>query len=174
MRPQDDDVHLRARVDADASGCERLARAVHASDGYPISLRDDDFLGFVVSPAALAAWVIVRDAEIVGHVALHARTSRPAMALAAASIGVDESELGVVARLMVSPSARRRGIARRLLDIAVAEACRRDLVPILDVVTVYEPAVALYERAGWARLGSVSFSLPNGLTVEEFVYRAPR
>lgn len=137
MRLDDGDAPLRARIDSDAPGCERLARAVHASDGYPIFVRDDDFRGFVVSSAALAAWVIARDAEIIGHVALHARTSRPAMALAATSIGVDESQLGVVARLMVSPSARRKGIARALLDVAAAEARARDLVPILDVVTAY-------------------------------------
>jgi ribosomal protein S18 acetylase RimI-like enzyme len=164
---------VRERSEDDLSACERLARAVHLSDGYPVFVVDGDFRRFVASPAALAGWVAEVDGEIVGHVALHPATSLRAVRLLRSKVGVDMSQLGVIARLIVAPSARRRGIARELLDIAAAEARRRGLVPILDVVTRHEAAVALYENAGWTQLGTVDFELPDGTTVEEFVYRAP-
>jgi hypothetical protein len=46
-------------------------------------------------------------------------------------------------------------------------------VPIVDVVTRHEPAVALYDNSGWTRLGTVEVELPDGTTIEEFVYRSP-
>ena len=164
---------VRAREDRDLEACERLARVVHAADGYPMFVRNDDFRSFVASPHALAAWVAEEHAEIVGHVALHSSTIPDVMRLAAAHLSVPESDLGVVARLSVAPAARRRGLARRLLDTATAGARERGLVPILDVVTRYDAAIALYERAGWERLGTVGFRFPNGTEIQEFVYRAP-
>ena len=164
---------VRTRVEADMPACERLARAVRRADGYPVFLPNGDVRAFLSAPDALGAWVAVSHDEIVGHVALHETTSRAAMVLARKRIGVPAAALGVIARLMVAPPARREGVAQALLDVAVAEARRRELVPILDVVTRHEPAIALYERAGWNRIGEVSLCLPNGDEIEEIVYRAP-
>jgi hypothetical protein len=44
---------------------------------------------------------------------------------------------------------------------------------VLDVVTTYAPAVALYERAGWKRLGTIGYPMPDGSTIAEHVYAAP-
>jgi hypothetical protein len=55
----------------------------------------------------------------------------------------------------------------------MVSATSRGLVPILDVVTSDAAAIALYERMGWNRLGTIAFPLPDGSTVEEFVYSAP-
>jgi GNAT superfamily N-acetyltransferase len=148
---------------------------VHASDGYPAFIPDDDeLLRFIASPDAVVAWVSERGSEIVGHVALHRRTTRSAMALAVSRLGVDHDALGVVARLLVAPGARRCGIGLSLLNTAAAEARRRDLVPILDVLPRYNSTVVLYEAAGWTRLGTVDFTFPGGTTIEEYVYCAPQ
>jgi hypothetical protein len=48
----------------------------------------------------------------VGHVALHPTRSPEVMALATAATGQAPEGLGVVARLFVSPAARRAGVAR--------------------------------------------------------------
>jgi hypothetical protein len=46
-------------------------------------------------------------------------------------------------------------------------------VPILDVVTGHDEAVALYEAAEWKRLGTVEFRFPDGAAINEYVYCAP-
>src|SRR5207302_2545060 len=81
--------------------------------------------------------------------------------------------LSVVARLVVAPNTRRRGIGRLLLGRAATEAADRGLVPILDVVSGSRAAIALYERAGWTRLGEVSIAFQEGPIIEESVYVAP-
>jgi len=68
---------------------------------------------------------------------------------------------------------RRSGIGRQLLNYAATECRRRGLVPILDVVDRFEPAIGLYERAGWRRLGTVKVKLPDGTDLREHVYLAP-
>jgi GNAT superfamily N-acetyltransferase len=165
---------VRAREERDLEACEELARAVHATDGYPMFVRNDDFRRFIASPDALHAWVAESAAgEIVGHVALHASTIPDVMRLAATRLAVPESAIAVIARLSVVPAARRNGLARRLLEVATTDARERGLVPLLDVVTRYEAAIAWYEREGWQRLGTVDFRFPNGMEIQEAVYRAP-
>nr|WP_203292193.1 GNAT family N-acetyltransferase [Maricaulis parjimensis] len=82
---------------------------------------------------------------------------------------------GDVAKLMVSPSARRRGVARQLM-LALEEAARarglRTLV--LDTVTG-SPADSLYRQLGWIEVGPVpDYALfPDGTPCSTtFFYRA--
>jgi GNAT superfamily N-acetyltransferase len=164
---------VRRRLPSDLEDCERIARRVHATDGYPPYLPNDDFVEFLASPDAIGAWVATRDEAIVGHVALHGGSSREVINLAASVMGVEPARLGVVARLLVSPDARRSGIGRLLLEHAVDEASRRGLVSILDVTVEFEAAVALYENSGWQRLGTTEVELADGTRIEEFVYLAP-
>jgi GNAT superfamily N-acetyltransferase len=167
-------VRLRVRTADDLSACEELARDVHAADGYPVEVRDGDFLRFLATPDALGAWVAENELNIVGHVALHRASSPVVMRLARSKLKVPGSALGIVARLLVAPSARRLGIGRRLLGVAANEARDRGLAPILDVVSRHRGATALYESEGWTRLGSTRITLMNGKTVNEHVYAAPR
>jgi ribosomal protein S18 acetylase RimI-like enzyme len=83
------------------------------------------------------------------------------------------SEIGVVSRLMVSPDARGRGLGRRLLTVATAEARRRGMLSALDVVTSYAAAIAMYEAEGWQRIGRIAIPMPNGERVDEYVYVPP-
>lgn len=126
-----------------------------------------------MNPDALGAWVAADDAELVGHVALHPGTAREVMEVALSATGVGEDGLAVVARLLVSPAARRRGAGRALLDRATREAARLGRRAVLDVVEGHSAAIALYERSGWTRAGRVEWTLPGDLPLCELVYVAP-
>ena len=164
---------IRLRSPLDLDECERLARRVHARDGYPPYLPDDDFVEFLAAPEAIGAWVAIRRDEVVGHVALHGRSSDEVLDLAASDTGLEKGRFGVIARLLVAPDARRGGIGRLLLEHAASEASKRGLVSVLDVATKFEAAIQLYENSGWRRLGRVAVELPGGTRIEEFVYLAP-
>ena len=171
-----DEMNIRSRVDADTDHLVELAQMIRARDAYPRvllgSLRD-----FIVSKDALGAWVAVDDEvtagppgnPILGHVALHSRSTTPVMTLASEATGRAHHELGVVARLMVAPSARRMGLGRRLLDVATAAASSKGRLAVLDVVREDRAAIALYDRCGWTRVGQVVVELP-GIVLDEFVY----
>lgn len=151
----------------------RVAEAVRLADRYPAhvagSLRE-----FLASPDALAAWVAERDGEIVGHVALHRRSSDAVTALASRCLGQPADRLGVVARLFVDPAARGLGLGRLLLTTATQEALARELWPILDTLAAHDAAVRLYERCGWVRVGLVTTTLRDGFELEEIVFLGPR
>jgi GNAT superfamily N-acetyltransferase len=62
---------------------------------------------------------------------------------------------GDVAQLLVHRKARRRGIARLLMERAEAEAAReRKTLLVLDTVTG-DAAERLYERLGWTKVGVI-------------------
>jgi GNAT superfamily N-acetyltransferase len=166
-------VALRTRLSSDLDACEQLARRVHARDGYPPYMPNDDFVSFLASPKAISAWVAIYRGELVGHIALTGNSSNEVMDLAAKSTGLRVERLAVIARLFVSPDTRRNGIGRLLLEQAVGEATTSGLVSILDVATTLEAAIKLYEDSGWRRLGRVAVHLPGGARIEEFVYVAP-
>jgi GNAT superfamily N-acetyltransferase len=163
---------IRPRTDADVDNCLRLAEVVRIADGYPAhvagSLRD-----FLVSRDALAAWVAEVGGELVGHVALHSRSTDAVLALASERLGQPMDRLGVIARLLVAADARRQGIGGSLLRTATDEALARGLWPILDVVTSHRLAIRMYEASGWERAGVVTSKLRDGTELEEIVYLGP-
>jgi ribosomal protein S18 acetylase RimI-like enzyme len=166
-------VKIRDRTDDDLDACIRLAQEVHERDAYPKYVLTN-WEAFVATPGALRSWVADDDdGMIVGHVALHPRTTPAAVGLACEKLLVAPDALGVVARLFVAPAARRRGIAHALLETAAAEAHARDLQPMLDVGLYLTDAIALYDHAGWQRIGQVTHEFENGESLEELVYVAP-
>lgn len=110
---------IRSRRDEDLDACEQLVQATHLHDRYPAYL-GDSVRSFVCDPRALSAWIAEADNTIVGHVALHPATSKPVMTLACDRLHVTADQIGVVARLLVSPQHRGQGAGRRLLAIAEA------------------------------------------------------
>jgi gamma-glutamylcyclotransferase (GGCT)/AIG2-like uncharacterized protein YtfP/GNAT superfamily N-acetyltransferase len=149
-------VEVRPRLDSDIGACVELAGRVQSTDGYPPHL-DGELRDFVISSDAIAAWVAVCDGTVAGHVALHARSAGPVMRLVTERLGLAAADVAVVTRLFVSPQCRRSGIGRTLLRSATAAALDRKLVPILDAGTPLAGAIALYEQAGWRRVGDVTF-----------------
>ena len=62
---------------------------------------------------------------------------------------------GDIAKLLVHRSARRRGVARMLMERAEVEAAREDkTLLVLDTVTG-DDAERLYERLGWTKAGVI-------------------
>ena len=164
-------VIIRVRTEEDLDQCERLARIVHEIDGYPPYLPGD--LRTFIGAGAITAWVAETSGEIVGHVALNQGSSPAVMKLASDTTGEPSQHLGVVARLLVSPSARRKGLGRSLLRTAASNAVHRGLRPILDVATMFEGAIRLYEACGWHRAGMITVRLGDEFTLDEYVYLAP-
>lgn len=166
------DVTVRARGEADLAPLEALAREVHRRDGYPPYLPGGDFRRFLAGEEPLGAWVAEESDTLVGHIALHRRSSEAVMSLAAEALGADAGSVAVVARLLVRPGRRRQGIGRLLLSEATGEAVRLGCHPILDVATRFNAAIALYEAAGWQRLGTVAVLLGD-VELAEHVYSYP-
>lgn len=146
---------LRPRQPDDIDACVALLAGVHAASGYPMYWPVDP-AKWLTSDNLLAAWVAEDERTVIGHVALRGaedQTSAPAWA---AATGLPPHQLGDVAKLFVAPSARGRGIGATLLSEACAEAHRRGLSPVLEVLDHDRAAIALYERAGWRRVASES------------------
>jgi GNAT superfamily N-acetyltransferase len=169
---------VRPRTDTDLDACIELARIVQERDGYPPYFPQDirGFLGAFLTPPGdvYQAWVAEDVGEIVGHVALHRRSTDPVLTLASEALHQPVEKLGVVARLFVSPTARHRGVGQMLLDVASGEAVARGLFPVLDVATQFHDAIRLYERRGWVRAGQVTVVFEEeGFSLNEAVYLGP-
>jgi GNAT superfamily N-acetyltransferase len=159
---------VRRRTDGDLQALEQLAARVRAADDYPTFLPGDDYHRFLTRPVALEAWVSVWNERICGHVALNAQSSPGAMwVLRDAGI---VGSVGAVARLLVDPDVRRRGVARALLQTARSAAVAHQRIPVLEVIESSHPAIALYRDAGWVELGRASLSLPDGRELPELVF----
>jgi GNAT superfamily N-acetyltransferase len=166
-------VRIRERTEADLERCVELARVVHEADGYPVYL-PDDLRSFLAVPDALGAWVAARAGDVIGHIALHQRSSVAVMTVAEAATGWPAARLGVIARLLVAPTARRAGVGRALLDVAVDRAAQLERWSVLDVVTRHESGIKLYEAAGWIRAGQVTVTFGRGEPIDELVFLGPR
>ncbi len=164
---------IRPRTSDDLDDCAAIAADVHDVDGYPSFLGDDTLLTFITPPDALGAWVAIDDDHVVGHVVLRPRSAPGSVTLAARELGVSSKQLGFVARLLVAPTARRRGVARLLVEHVVHEAHHRNLHAVLDVVTRDHAAIALYDASGWRKLGSHTMTLRSGGSLDLVVYAAP-
>ena len=143
---------------------------MHRLDGYPPYL-PGDLRDFILSPA-IDAWVAEVDGRVAGHVALHERSTDAVMALASVATGRPVDHIAVVARLAVAPDHRRQGIGRALLHTAAETARVRGRWPVLDVVTRFAGAIALYEGCGWRRAGEVTLRLGNE-AFRELVFLGP-
>jgi GNAT superfamily N-acetyltransferase len=165
-------VIVRERTEGDLDVCEAIARTVHEKDGYPVYL-PGDLRSFLASSDALGAWVAEIGGSVVGHVALHRRSSDAVMKVATDFTELPADRFGVVARLLVAPEARRHGVGRALLRTAVESAASRGLRPMLDVVIQHGAAVHLYEEAGWIRAGETVVQFGKGNSVRELVFVGP-
>jgi GNAT superfamily N-acetyltransferase len=148
-------------------------RLTHQVDGYPRYL-PDDLPSFLSDSAELAAWVAESSNDVVvGHVALHDGFEDPAAEVAVPASGLCPEQLAVVARLMVHPDVRRRGVGRKLLVAATDYAHRHRLRPVLDVQQVSGRALSLYESLGWERAGPLTLPVAGHEPLELWVYLGP-
>ncbi|MGR6913881.1 GNAT family N-acetyltransferase [[Actinomadura] parvosata] len=126
---------IRPRTPADLPACVEALAAVQAADRYPVNWPADP--GAWLTPDGMTtAWIATEpDAApgqaVLGHVAI-----------------TRDLEL---TRLFVTPAARGRGVAARLLETARAST---PLPLKLEVSSEGRAAIGLYERLGWRRVGS--------------------
>jgi ribosomal protein S18 acetylase RimI-like enzyme len=164
---------IRARVDSDLTACVELVRRLRDNDGYPAFMPHDDFASFLTSSNTTSAFVAFVGDRLVGHVMTRTSSAPASTELITSRLALDPDRLGFVARLMVDPSARRRGIASALLAIAARALRDQGRVVVLDVLTKDLGAIALYEHEGWRSLGETSFTARDGTTFDEVVFVAP-
>ncbi|WP_433359601.1 GNAT family N-acetyltransferase [Streptosporangium sp. CA-115845] len=121
---------IRGRTPADLDACIAALADVQTVDRYPVDWPNDP--GGWLTPGDLAgAWVAVEAEVVFGHVAV--------------TRGME------ITRLFVTPAARGRGVAARLIG-TVRAAVQTPLK--LEVSSEGEAAIRLYERIGWRRVGS--------------------
>ncbi len=140
-------MEIRQRRSEDLQACvEALSQVHHGGGGYPTRWPADP-QAWLSPTDALRVWVAADGPRILGHVMVRA----------------DEQGAAEISRLFVAPSAQGRGIARALLDQARAFAAERGLQLTLQVTTGQDAAIALYERTGWRRTGTVfGWTTPDG------------
>ncbi|MFD1544684.1 GNAT family N-acetyltransferase [Nonomuraea guangzhouensis] len=135
---------IRLRTPADLDACVKALAEVQAADRYPVDWPDDPH-GWLTPGDLLRAWIALDEAgAVVGHVGLAQVEPRVAELL---GTPVRAS----VTRLFVTPSARRGGLAARLLDTALAAEGGRLTLEVSDEGTA---AIAAYERYGWLRVAT--------------------
>ena len=162
---------LRRRRPKDVAACARLLRVVHYESHYPDQWPDSarDWLAADV----LDAWVVERQDEILGHVAIsHVGEEITSAYRWREMTGHEPAELATVSRLFVRRRARHLGLGTALLDAAVTEIRARGLVPVLQVVDQHQDAVQLCQALGW-RLLSMDECGARGERQRIHCYAAP-
>jgi len=167
------EARLRPRRHTDLAACATLVGVLRRTDWYPPYFPGGDARALLLVPGALGAWVAEQGGAVVGHVALHRSSSPEVMDRARQTLDVGTGDLAVVARLMVAPGARRRGLGRRLLEVATAAAERQGRRAVLDVAARFDAAVRLYASCGWIALGEVTTRLPDGTDLAVLVFASP-
>ncbi|MFC4011369.1 GNAT family N-acetyltransferase [Nonomuraea purpurea] len=128
---------IRPRSPQDMDACVAALAQVQAADRYPVDWPDDP-AGWLTPKGLVLAWVAVEGGSVLGHVALTGDLE--------------------VTRLFVSPAARGRGLAARLLDTVRAAA---DGPLKLEVSSEGRAAIVFYERRGWRRVASTRATWRN-------------
>jgi predicted DCC family thiol-disulfide oxidoreductase YuxK/GNAT superfamily N-acetyltransferase len=140
---------LRRRRARDLPACARLLRVVFTEGQYPVHWPDGP-RAWLGDSAVIDAWVVERQGEILGHVAISKVGLDPLSALRWREVtGFAPTGLAAVSRLFVRPRVRGQGIGSALLDVAVAEIRTRRLLPVLEVVGTSTDAIRLVEDRGW-------------------------
>lgn len=155
MRPvPDGPLRVRPRLHEDVPALVDVLMAVHEADGYPAMMPPDP-AAWLTGERLRASWVATLGGVVVGQVSRAVVTGDRAADAWLAATGCAREEVAVVKRLFVSPAATHRGVGRRLLETVVSDAHREGLWPVLDVDERSDRAKALYESAGFERIGTV-------------------
>jgi GNAT superfamily N-acetyltransferase len=140
---------VRPRRPQDLPACSRLLRVVSSTSHYP-ARRPESVRAWLEADAIHDAWVVERQGEVLGHVALARVDGDPVSALRWREVtGREPATLGRVCRFFVRPRVHGRGVGTALLEVAVASARSRGLTPVAEVVSRSQDGIRFYERRGW-------------------------
>ena len=142
---EEDVLNVRARSEADARevvGWVEHAQALYLFSGprltWPLTV--EQLQGMLAIEGLAASVVVSRTGEVVAHFDL-----------------TIDGALARLGRVIVKPELRGRGLASRIVDLAVAQAQRLGAEVVqLNVITTNEPAIRAYRRAGFDALPGAS------------------
>jgi ribosomal protein S18 acetylase RimI-like enzyme len=143
---------------------QRLSLRPAGAADLPLIYRAERDYVRAVEPAGEAGWTEATDRNLQLWVDNLATTTVLAMDGEAAGYVMwraESSGAALVITLQVLPAFRRRGLGRRLLDVVAEQARAQGLGPVTLGVHRENPAVALYEAAGF---------LPTGTDGEYLLY----
>jgi len=151
-------VLIRTKLASDDDACVAVMERTHREDGYPRYWPAKP-ARFLRANGETDAWVAELDGRVVGQVALHRTEGEPVLALAQEATGLPADRFAVLARLLVHPDVRGRGVARALVRTATERAYATGRRAVLDVLQSTTGPARLYESEGWTRLGPTSLDL---------------
>lgn len=168
------DVEIRPTASADLDALANVLVQVYAADGYPVEGVDSP-RGWLDLPDAMGQWTALLDGVPVGHIGLHEPGPEAQTVHFAQLSGYAPAEISEIVRLFVSPTARGKGVARKLLRAAVAKSTEASKVATLEVMQKDAAAIDLYTAMGWKVVGRSGHSVGDGRQVPALVmiYRSP-
>lgn len=167
-------VQIRPTIPADLDALADVLVEVHAADGYPVEGVDDP-RAWVTLSDSIGQWTALLEGRPVGHVALlWPNPGDGGPGLLTEQQGVPLSRIAVLARLFVSPTARGRSAARRLMDAALGRARCKDLKVVLDVMAKDGRAIELYRSSGWQLLGELDHAVTQESHVKALAFCWPK
>ncbi|MFC6592361.1 GNAT family N-acetyltransferase [Deinococcus lacus] len=164
---------LRPRRPDDLPALLEVLRAAFEQHGYPAEWPEDPYA--FMSPPGAYGWVAVLDGETkpAAQILLRPVERDPRIDWEGLT-GHPPEDIALLARLFVDPRASGLGIARALLDQAVAAGRAEGRFPALDVYPDSERATSIYERMGWRKVGEYTgYWLRRGEHPLVYVYLPP-
>lgn len=165
-------VSIRRRTDADVEACISALRVLYESENYPQGA-NRDLNYFLTNEKNQQAWVAEVNDEIVGHVSTSRIAHDPAMDLWKSLHPNDADSISLLSRLFVLPEYRKLGAGVKLMDAAVESNKKESNHLLLGVMANREAAIRLYDRLGWIRYGTTTYSLAMARKRTRFVSRVP-
>lgn len=160
-------ISIRRRTEEDIDGCVSLLQHIQDTDGYPqgvVNLRE-----FLTKDYIEDAWIAESNGKIIGHIS----TGQPSEDLA-----VDlwkkrhpgDNAVAVLSRLFIDSNYRNKGISDKLVEAAVSFNASKGMRLLLWVVVANEAAIRLYDRLGWTRFGSMTYTYEDGRTMQAICF----
>jgi GNAT superfamily N-acetyltransferase len=150
---------VRERSEVDLEACTRLLYRVHNLHRYPIHWPADPTV-WLSPPGVVAAWVALRENEIVGHVCITSQAGSPRRLM--------------LERLFVSTDAVGQGAGGTLVTQAMTWARQQQQPRLaLEVADNCDSAIRLYARMGWCETGRTQINWGEGAAEHLIHFQAP-
>lgn len=164
-------VTIRPRTDDDIQDCVSLLQSIQDTDGYPQGI--GDLKSFLTKDYIRHAWVAESNGSVLGHISIGQPEKDLAIDLWRELHSGDEA-IAVLSRLFVASIHRKRRVSSSLVEVAVTSNAEKGIRLLLWVVVANEAAIRLYDRLGWVRFGSTTYTYEDGQTTDAICFASPR